>query len=203
MDRILESLLSHNVLLVYSVLFVLIFLENTIPFVPGDLVLVFTAYLSGRTALLPVPAYCITVIGSLAGFVFIFLLSRNWRQDIYRRLPFRFSKERIHRYRSLFKKHEDWSLVIGRIIPGSRLFLSATAGFMEISIFKAAALTLLGVLVWNTVIFHFGMLLGENWDAIQHTLKEYSNIVNILTIFLVGVFLLWRYYRLKTYKTHE
>jgi len=182
MDTFLESLFSYNVLIIYSVLFLLIFFENTVPFVPGDAVLIFLAYLSGRGTLYPIPTFLTTVLGSLAGFVFVFLLSRHWRRDIFKKLPFRISRGKTRKYKRLFQRHENWSLVIGRIVPGSRLFLSATAGFMDISITKASILTGLGILIWNSIIFHSGMLLGKNWEIIKKGLAQYSTIVNIILI---------------------
>ncbi len=194
MDTILENLLSYNILFIYTALFILIFLENTVPFVPGDAVLIFAAYLSGRGSLFPTPAFLITVLGSFTGFTFIFLLSRYWGRDLYKKLPFRISREKTIKYKTLFQRHETWSLVIGRIIPGSRLFLSATAGIMDISIIKASLLTGVGILIWNSLIFHSGMLLGANWEIVKQTLAQYSTIVNaVLIIMILGV-IIWKIY---------
>ncbi|MDO9548227.1 MAG: DedA family protein, partial [Candidatus Marinimicrobia bacterium] len=189
-----DSLLSHNLLFVYTVLFILIFLENTIPFVPGDAVLIFSAYLSGQGSFYPIPIYLITVLGSLAGFVFVFFLSRHWRRDLYKKMPFRISPEKTRKYKTLFQRHENWSLVIGRIVPGSRLFLSATAGFMDISITKALILTSVGVLIWNSIIFRSGMLLGEHWEIIKKGLAQYSTIVNVILIIMILVVIVWKIY---------
>lgn len=193
MESYIESLLVHNAFYIYTILFVLIFLENTVPFVPGDAVLIFSAYLSGREALYPLPAFLITVTGSLTGFLFVFLLSRSWRQNIYQKLPFRIRPEKIRKYRGLFQRHENWALVVGRVIPGSRLFLSATAGFMNISITKATILTLFGILTWNSIIFRSGMLLGENWEMIKKTLSQYSSAVNLVIILLVIIIIGWKW----------
>lgn len=194
MDIFLESLLSYNTLIIYSILFLLIFLENTIPFVPGDAVLIFSAYLGGRGSLYPIPTFLTTVLGSLAGFVLIFLLSRHWKRDIFRKFPFRISLGKTKKYKRLFQRHENWSLIIGRIVPGSRLFLSATAGFMDISIIKASLLTGLGILVWNSIIFRSGMLLGENWEVVKKGLAQYSAIVNIILIVIILSVIGWKIY---------
>ena len=203
MDIFLESLLSYNFLFIYSALFLLIFLENTVPFVPGDAVLIFAAYLSGRGSLHPLPAFLITVFGSFIGFVFIFLLSRYWRRDLFKKLPFRVTREKTVKYKTLFQRHETWSLIIGRIIPGSRLFLSATAGIMDISMIKALMLTSVGILIWNSIIFHSGMLLGANWEIVKHALIRYSTIINILLICLILIVIVWKIYLPILRKKHE
>ncbi|MBN2601193.1 MAG: DedA family protein [Candidatus Marinimicrobia bacterium] len=203
METFLESLLSYNFLFIYSALFLFIFLENTVPFVPGDAVLVFAAYLSGRGTLFPVLTFFITVFASFIGFSFIFLLSRYWGRDLYNKLPFRVTREKTIKYKNLFQRHETWSLIIGRIIPGSRLFLSATAGIMDISIIKASILTSIGILIWNSIIFHSGMLLGANWEIVKNVLIEYSTIVNVLLISLILIGIAWKLYLPVLRKKHE
>lgn len=193
MENYFESLLVHNASHIYTILFLLIFLENTVPFVPGDGVLIFSAYLSGRGTLYPLPTFIITVMGSLVGFSFILLLSRSWREAFYDKLPFRISRTKICKYRRLFQKHGSWTLIIARMIPGSRLILAATAGFMNISIIKATILTLLGILIWNSIIFRSGMLLGENWEIIKKTLSQYSSAVNLVIILLVIIIIGWKW----------
>lgn len=203
METFLESLLSYNFLFIYSALFLFIFLENTVPFVPGDAVLVFAAYLSGRGTLFPVLTFFITVFASFIGFSFIFLLSRYWGRDLYNKLPFRVTREKTIKYKNLFQRHETWSLIIGRIVPGSRLFLSATAGIMDISIIKASILTSVGILIWNSIIFHSGMLLGANWEIVKNVLIEYSTIVNVLLISLILIGIAWKLYLPVLRKKHE
>ncbi|MCD6204460.1 MAG: DedA family protein [Candidatus Marinimicrobia bacterium] len=195
MIQFIENLLTYNAIWVYTVLFMMIFFENTLPLVPGDAVLIVAAYLTGRTSLVFFPAYCITILGSISGFVLIFLLTRNWRRKIYIKLPFKIPEKKIKKYKILFQKHENWTLVLSRIIPGSRLFLAITAGLMDISIVKATFLTLIGILIWNTVIFRSVMFLGENWEVIRETIDNYSTTVNIGIAVVISIFLLTKYYQ--------
>jgi len=111
--------------------------------------------------------------------------------------------EKTIKYKTLFQRHETWSLIIGRIIPGSRLFLSATAGIMDISIIKASILTSVGILIWNSIIFHSGMLLGANWEIVKKALRQYSTIVNVLIIALILIVIVWKIYLPVLRKKHE
>ena len=60
--------------LVYAVLVLSAFLENVIPPVPGDTVVVFSAYLVGRGILGWWPVYLATCAGGLAGFLAMYYL---------------------------------------------------------------------------------------------------------------------------------
>jgi membrane protein DedA with SNARE-associated domain len=186
MDNAFATLLDQNTYIIYIALFILIFLENIVPFVPGDTVLVFAAYLSGRGTLAPLLTFILTVCGSLLGFCFIFYLSGTWGYEVYRKLHLpRISQQKRTKYKRHFQKHGGWSLMVGRIIPGSRLILALTAGLVKMPVFKSIAMTLIGVLVWNGIIFRSGMLLGEHWELIKSIITKYSTLVNCLFIVLV------------------
>lgn len=203
MESFFENLLTHNIWSIYTILFVLIFLENTVPFVPGDTVLLFSAYLSGRGTFYSLPTFIITVLGALIGFIFVFLISNSWGNEIFDKLPFRISPEKIRKYRQLFQKRGSWTLVIARMVPGSRLLMAATAGFMNISVVKATILTAVGIFIWNGIIFRAGILVGENWHTIKKALSQYSGAVNITMMVLVIIVISWKWIIPKLRKRYE
>ncbi len=194
MDTTLQSLVNHSAYIIYTALFILIFLENIIPFVPGDTVLIFSAYLSGRGITLPIPTFILSVLGSLLGFCFIFYLSRTWGKEFYQKLRFPIvSQQKKVKYKQQFQKYGSWSLTVGRIIPGSRLILALTAGLMKMPFVKAVTMTTIGVVIWNSIIFRSGMLLGEHWEIIKTILSQYSTIVNILFVLLLTIFIIIKF----------
>ncbi len=203
MESFLENLFTHNICSIYTILFVLIFLENTVPFVPGDTVLLFSAYLSGRGTFYPLPTFIITVLGALTGFIFVFLISNSRGDELIDKLPFRISPEKIRKYRQLFQKRGSWTLVIARMLPGSRLIMAATAGFMNISVVKATILTAVGIFIWNGIIFRAGILVGENWHIIKRALSQYSSAVNIIAMVLLIIVISWKWIIPKLHKRYE
>ena len=193
MDSYFQPVIENSAVIVYSILFLLIFLENILPFVPGDAVLIFSAYLSGRGVLLPSLAFGITITGSIAGFFFVFALSRHWGRKYFEDRHFSFLPTRkINNIDRHFHRFGAWFLVIGRFIPGSRLLLALTTGFSSISYVKALACTTGGILLWNGIFFKLGNILGENWITIKSVLSKYNTIVNGVIIVLLAGFVIWK-----------
>ncbi|MBU4445394.1 DedA family protein [bacterium] len=192
MDSYFQTVLENSAVIVYSILFLLIFLENILPFVPGDAVLIFSAYLSGRGVLLPSLAFGITITGSIVGFIFIFALSRHWGREYFENKKFSFLPIwRIDKIDRHFYRFGAWFLAIGRFIPGSRLLLALTAGFSNISYSRALAYTVSGILLWNGMIFNLGKIVGENWTMIKSVLSKYNTIVNSIIIVLLAGLVIW------------
>ena len=186
MDTILQAVLDYHSIIIYSVIFMLIFFENILPMVPGDAVLIFSVYLCGKGITDIYLTFLLSVVGSLTGFSFAFYISRKWGPDIFQKLHFlSISPEKIKKYELQFKRFGSWSLITCRMIPGIRLIMAVIAGFLQTSYIRAFLTTLLGIIIWNSIIFRSGLLLGEHWGKIRTFITQYSLIVNII----LGIFL--------------
>ena len=75
MNALAEFLTTGSGWIVYVVLFILIFLENVIPFIPGDTVLAFSSYLAGIGILNSFISYPLTVIAAVVGFIFTYVIA--------------------------------------------------------------------------------------------------------------------------------
>lgn len=196
MENYFHTFAETSPVIVYFTLLLFIFLENILPVVPGDAVLIFSAYFAGRGALSPTLTFVLTVLGSIAGFTLAFTLSRHWGRDFFEQRKFSFMPlRRMHKIDHYFHKFGDWSLMIGRLIPGSRLFLALIAGFSKISYPRAFTFTVVSILLWNGAIFFLGKRLGENWTAIKEGLSGYNTIVHYLFIFAILCYVIYRIYK--------
>ncbi|PIS30520.1 MAG: hypothetical protein COT43_01690 [Candidatus Marinimicrobia bacterium CG08_land_8_20_14_0_20_45_22] len=201
MENVLQFIANQSFWYTYLILFILIFMENTLPILPGDAILIFSAYLAGNNALNPLAAYLITVTGSISGFIVIYLISHHWGRDFFERRQFSFfPSRRIKRTDHYFHKFGNWVLIISRLIPGTRLMIAMIAGFTKIRLVKAILLTLCGILIWNGLIYGLAIILGDNWEEIKVFLREYSTILNIALIILLILFIVYRIRKKKNSK---
>ena len=66
------------------------------------------------------------------------------------------------------------------------------------NIIKFTIYTVIGSLVWNTVLLIVGNKVGENWVTIAEIIDNYSNVVLIILIILgITLISLFYYKRLK------
>ncbi|MFA4838751.1 MAG: DedA family protein [Candidatus Neomarinimicrobiota bacterium] len=193
MEAVLQFIAKQSFWYVYLILFVFIFLENTLPILPSDTILIFSAYLAGKGALNPYAAYFVTVIGGLAGFVLVYSIGHHWGREYFERKQFKFfPAHRMKKADHYFHKFGNWVLAIGRLIPGIRLMTAMIAGFTWIPFFKAFLFTFSGIAVWNGIIYKLARLLGENWEEIKTALSKYNAVLGILLLLLLTIFIAYR-----------
>jgi len=196
MENYFYMIAETSPVIIYFVLLLFIFMENILPLVPGDAVLIFSAYLAGRGTLSPLLTFVLTVLGSIAGFTLAFSLSRYWGRDFFEQRKFPFMPlRRMHKIDHYFHEFGGWFLMIGRLIPGSRLALALFAGFSKISYPRAFSFTVVAILLWNGTIFILGKELSENWTAIKEWLSGYNTIADYLLIFAVLCYVIYKIYK--------
>ena len=81
-----------------------------------------------------------------------------------------------------------------RFIPIVRSLISIPAGMSEMPMGKFLVYTTFGSLIWNTVLFVIGSIVGENWTSILTIFDTYSSIVVVVIaiIFVICVYLFYR-----------
>lgn len=86
------------------------------------------------------------------------------------------------------------SVLVGRLLPGIRTYISLPAGIAAMPFGKFTWLTLIGSLPWTVVLVEIGVRLGANWDSISSSFRHFQLAVVVLVLFLIVVWL-WRRYR--------
>jgi membrane protein DedA with SNARE-associated domain len=84
-------------------------------------------------------------------------------------------------------------VLFGRLIPAIRTLISVPAGIAEMSLPKFLTYSIVGTLIWNTVLATLGYQLGENYSKVA----EYLDPV---TKGIVGLIVLTYLYRVIRFK---
>lgn len=86
-----------------------------------------------------------------------------------------------------FDKYSSFAVLLGRLVPIIRSVISIPAGITKMNFFSFSVYTLLGTIIWNTILVFLGILLGNNWILISKYLKQYAIVIGIvfLTIILI------------------
>lgn len=79
--------------------------------------------------------------------------------------------ERLARAEAWFARHGRAAVLIGRLTPLVRSFISVTAGILEAPLGAYSALTLLGSAIWCFVFAGAGWALGDNYDQLDNAFK--------------------------------
>ena len=186
----------------YLGIFLLIFIENVFPPIPSEAILLFGGALT-VTAALNIPGTILAATaGSLLGAVVLYALGRIFQAERLKKLfSGKFGKithlrpEHVEKAERWFKKYQGKAVLICRCIPLVRSLISVPAGFAKMSLLRFLLLTMLGSVVWNTVLVCIGAGLGTAWEKAMPYFDNYTYIVVAVLgiVVLVGsIFYLWR-----------
>jgi len=181
--------------LLYGALVFSAFLENVIPPVPGDTVVVFSAYLVGRGVLGLWAAYLATCVGGLAGFMAMYYLGYARGRDFFASRGGRlFSEENLAKAEGWLARYGLFLVAANRFLSGVRSVIALASGMGRMDWKRVALAGLLSLALWNALMFYAGMLLGQHWERVLEYLGEYNRVLSG-ALALVVLALAWRWWR--------
>ncbi len=195
-EHLLEFISQLAPLWIYVALFFFSFIENVFPPSPSDLVVVVGGSLIGTGTISFIPTILFTTIGSVLGFMALFLVGTQLDKKIVHAGKIKFiSIEALNKTELWFNKYGYYIIAANRFLPGTRSVISFFAGLSELNFKKTATLAFISALLWNTLIIYLGFIFGHNVEKIDYYLSTYSNIVLVITGIVVVIFIVNYFYK--------
>lgn len=174
---------------IYCFLLFNAFIEYFFPPFPGDTIMVFSAYLVGTGKLDFLTVCCISLAGSVSGFLALFCLGKYYGRDFFFRKNYRFlSRNLIMQLEGWFRNYGIGLIAANRFLSGVRSAVALFAGLSNMKFAPTAAACFLSSLVWNTILLSGGFYLGKNWQHIVAILKHYNQVIIVLIVLFVSYF---------------
>lgn len=107
---------------------------------------------------------------------------------------FHLTPEKLERADRWFERYEDRTVLIGRVLPIVRSFISIPAGVAEVPLGRYSVLTFLGTLPWSFGLAAVGVAVGESWEAFDDRFRyvDYA-IVGLIVLAIAWVgYRAWR-----------
>ena len=124
-------------------------------------------------------------LGSIAGW---WIGERGGRPLLERRGKwFHLTPKRLDSADRWFERWGDWAVLVGRVTPVARSFVSIPAGVFEVPFPRYNVLTLLGNAVWCFALAGAGWALGRSWDTFHHDFR-YADYVVAAAIVAAAVY---------------
>ncbi|HZU20727.1 MAG TPA: DedA family protein [Gaiellaceae bacterium] len=112
------------------------------------------------------------------------------------------SRERLERAERWFERWDAWAVLIGRVTPVARSFVSIPAGLFESPFWRYCVLTLVGNAVWCAALAGVGWGLGSSWSTFHHDFA-YVEFVVVAGIVVLAAYWVWRRRRSSTLSPRE
>ena len=82
---------------------------------------------------------------------------------------------KLERAEAWFLRWEDWAVLLGRLTPVVRSFVSIPAGIFEAPLQRYTVLTLIGSAIWCFVFAAIGWAAGASWESF-HSAFRYADV---------------------------
>ncbi len=182
----------------YLGVFLLIAIENIFPPIPSEVILVFGGFMTTYTTLnIPIMILAAT-LGSLVGAIVLYYIGKIFNKERLKRIiggkigkVLRLKASDIEKADKWFDTKGNKTVFFCRFIPIVRSLISIPAGMSEMPMQRFLIYTILGSLIWNTVLIVVGSIVGDKWETIVGYLDNFSNVILII---LVIIFVVAMYY---------
>jgi membrane protein DedA with SNARE-associated domain len=178
----------------YLAVFVLMLAESACIPVPSEVIMMFGGALAAgavpgaHPSLLGV--FAAGVLGNVAGSYISWAVGKYAGQAAIRRWGRRVGirEHEIDKATVWFERHGTPAVLVGRVIPVIRTFISLPAGFAEMPAGVFGLYTTLGAIPWTAALAILGYALGANWEHVANDFHgpTYA-IAGILVIAVVVV----------------
>jgi len=155
------------------------FAGQTVTFLGAEIDSTFWAYIAIATA--GTVGY---VIGSLIGWGIGYYGGRPFLER--RGRWFHITPDRLDRAESWFARYGDWAVLLGRVVPVVRSFISIPAGVLEMPLGRYTVLTAIGSAAWCFGIAGAGVALGSSWEHFHESWRYADYAVALLVVLAVG-----------------
>jgi membrane protein DedA with SNARE-associated domain len=130
---------------------------------PGDVVVAYAGYMTSIGAVPLWEAYAAVVAGSTIGATCLYLISRRFGHPFLLRYGryVGFDQKKFERVERIFGRWGPWAVIVGRHIPGLRIYLSALSGIFEVRLRIFVPCVMISSSIWAFIFITIGRLLGR------------------------------------------
>jgi len=189
-DVHLGEIISSYGILTYVILFLIIFVETGVvfvPFLPGDSLLFAAGAFSALGSLNPWLVFSILSVAAILGDTCNYWIGHFFGQKIIANPKIPINQEHIDKTNQFFAKHGGKTIFLARFVPIVRTFAPFVAGIGKMDYKKFISYNFFGGVVWVGLFTFSGYFFG-NVSFVKHNFS-----LVIIVIILVSILpMLWK-----------
>jgi membrane protein DedA with SNARE-associated domain len=191
-DSIIHLLINFINQIGYFGIFFGMFLESTVVPIPSELIMIPAGISAshGSEINIYIAIICGT-LGNIAGALFSYYLASSIGRKIlfYIGKYFFVKPSTIIKIEDFFKNHGPISVLIGRLLPVFRHFISLFAGIAKMDLRLFFIYTTIGSSIWTTILAVLGYFIGENQELIKEHLNDIIIACVLLCIAIIAIYI--------------
>ncbi len=191
--RLLDQLAGSNQALVYFLLGVFAALENLIPPVPADVIVLFGGFLAGQGVVDPYAVFFVVWLANVGGALAVYFVGRRYGASFFSgrlgRLLLR--PRQLQSLDIFYKKYGSRVIFFSRFLPMFRAVVPVFAGISRVGFWRTALPIAVASAIWYGVIVYLGAVAGQNWETIAASLQGASRWFWGASLILLALVLVW------------
>ena len=130
-----------------------------------------------------------SVVGAVAGYA-IGALGGRPLLDRYGRYV-AIGPEDLARADRWFARWGSWAVLLGRMVPHVRTFVSYPAGIARMPLGRFIVFSTLGSIPWNFALIYAGVVVGEQYPSIERALRPWELVIYAVVAVALAVLVGW------------
>lgn len=191
----------------YIGIFLLIMIENIFPPIPSEVILLFGGFMTSVSELTVIGVIISSTLGSLLGAIILYYVGKIFNKERLTKIVegrigkiLHLNGDDIDKANSWFNEKGLKTVFFCRFIPVLRSLISIPAGMNEMKMSKFLIYTIIGSIIWNTVLTLLGHIFGSKWESILKIFDTYSSLVTIILVLIFIGGLLYLFTKKKSKK---
>lgn len=196
MDALLQRLLEVPAGWVHLTLAIAAALENLVPPIPADVVVLFGGFLAGQGSITLPVAFVVVWISNVGGALAVYQLGRAYGAPFFsgRVGSFILKPQQLATLGRFYRRYGFAVIFVGRFFPMFRAVVPAFAGVARLDPVRTIIPLALASGLWYGTVLYLGAVAGQNWEEVADALASAGRWMYLIA--LVGVLVLvgwwWR-----------
>jgi len=202
LDAIINTVTSWTLSTISSLGYFGVFLtmaieSASIP-LPSEIIMPFSGFLVSLGKLNFYLVVLSGAAGNLFGSIVMYLVGLWGQETFVRRFVrgwgrFLLSEEELDLGEKWLRRYGEPVVLISRVLPVVRTFISLPAGMARVDFKRFCFLTFFGSIFWSAFLAYLGVKLGENWESLAPTFRQFDSLIVLAGIIVVGLYFYLKY----------
>lgn len=191
MDSMTQDLIAQGG---YIAIALLMLLENVFPPIPSELIMPLAGFAAAQGDLSLAGVIAAGSVGSLAGATLWFVIGMKLGTEGLKRWSRRHGRwltltpDDVDAGDRWFDRYGIWAVLVGRLIPTVRTFISVPAGMAGMGWGPFLLFSAVGTVAWTSLLALAGWYLGEQHEAVARWIDP----ISLAVIVVIGATYLYR-----------
>jgi membrane protein DedA with SNARE-associated domain len=183
----------------YAAIVLLGFLEACCVPIPSEITFGFAGVLAYQGHLNLALVIIAGTLAELAGSYVSYWVGRVVERPVVERLGryLLITKADLDRTERFLAGRGAWAIPVARALPFVRSFSSVVAGFARVPALRFGVLSLIGTLVYGSVLASIGYGVGSAWHSVEHDLSVAGYVLAAVVVVAIAAFV---FIRIRTFR---